>query len=169
MKAPVVAENPVRTRRRCGNRSKRGGREPGELWLGAMTGPGCKPGTCGGLKPHPSIPAVAELVDEGRTRGRWTRVPAGCVSQNGTRDTLSADPKRENRGSKGLGSRSGCPAGLGICSLSAAHWTADRQATSPEGYGSKRKSQIHSICDFDSSLECAGLVNPSSPGYEVRS
>ena len=42
--------------------------------------------TCGGRKPHPRMPAVAELVDDRRTRTRWTRVPVGCVSQNGTRD-----------------------------------------------------------------------------------
>ena len=33
-----------------------------------------------------------------------------------------------------------------------------RQATSPAIYGSKRKLQIHSICDFHFSLECAKQV-----------
>jgi len=45
----------------------------------------------------------------------------------------------------------------------------DLQATSPAVCGTKRKSQIHSICDFGFSLECAGPRNRSSPGYELRS
>jgi len=45
----------------------------------------------------------------------------------------------------------------------------DLQATSPEVYGSKSKSQIHPICDFDSFLQCTGARNRRSPGYKPRS
>jgi hypothetical protein len=37
--------------------------------------------------------------------------------------------------------------------------TSDLQATNPAVYGSKRKSKINSICDFDCSLELAGPRN----------
>ena len=93
----------------------------------------------------------------------------GAFARAEPETTPIADPKRGNRGSNGLGPRSGCPAGMGRCSLSPVHRTAGLRSTSPEVYGSKGKSQIHSICDFDSFLQCAGPRNRSSPGYELRS
>jgi len=47
--------------------------------------------------------------------------------------------------------------------------TTSLRATGPAVHGSKRKSQVNSICDFDSSLEFADPQNRSSPGYEPSS
>jgi hypothetical protein len=47
--------------------------------------------------------------------------------------------------------------------------TSGLQVISSAAFGSKTKSQIHSVCDSESSLECAGLQNRSSPGHESSS
>jgi hypothetical protein len=46
--------------------------------------------------------------------------------------------------------------------------TTDLQAASPAIYGSKRKSQINSICDHHSSLGFTSAQNRSSSGYELQ-